>query len=107
MTQKETIKKVLHYIRRYRFFLIASLVLALITVVLTLYVPILTGQAVDLIVGKGQVDFAGVYRICVKIGIAILLTMVAQWVMNVANNKITYSVAVSYTHLTLPTILRV
>lgn len=82
----------LHYIRRYRFFLIASLVLALITVVLTLYVPILTGQAVDLIVGKGQVDFAGVYRICVKIGIAILLTMVAQWVMNVANNKITYSV---------------
>lgn len=92
MTQKETIKKVLHYIRRYRFFLIASLVLALITVVLTLYVPILTGQAVDLIVGKGQVDFAGVYRICVIIGIAILLTMVAQWVMNVANNKITYSV---------------
>lgn len=92
MTQKETIKKVLHYIRRYRFFLIVSLALALITVVLTLYVPILTGQAVDLIVGKGQVDFAGVYRICVKIGIAILLTMVAQWVMNVANNKITYSV---------------
>ena len=92
MTQKETIKKVLHYIRRYWFFLIASLVLALITVVLTLYVPILTGQAVDLIVGKGQVDFAGVYHICVKIGIAILLTMVAQWVMNVANNKITYSV---------------
>ena len=92
MTRKETIKKVLHYIRRYRFFLIVSLVLALITVVLTLYVPILTGQAVDLIVGKGQVDFAGVYHICVKIGIAILLTMVAQWVMNVANNKITYSV---------------
>ena len=92
MTQKETIKKVLHYIRRYRFFLIVSLVLALITVVLTLYVPILTGQAVDLIVGKGQVDFTGVYHICVKIGIAILLTMVAQWVMNVANNKITYSV---------------
>ena len=80
------------YIRRYRFFLIVSLVLALITVVLTLYVPILTGQAVDLIVGKGQVDFAGVYHICVKIGIAILLTMAAQWVMNVANNKITYSV---------------
>ena len=92
MTQKETIKKVLHYIRRYRFFLIVSLVLALITVVLTLYVPILTGQAVDLIVGKGQVDFAGVYHICVKIGIAILLTMVAQWVMNACNNKITYNV---------------
>ena len=92
MTQKETIKKVLHYIRRYRFFLIVSLVLALITVVLTLYVPILTGQAVDLIVGKGQVDFAGGYLSCFNIGIAILLTMAAQWVMNVANNKITYSV---------------
>ncbi|MBS5669265.1 MAG: ABC transporter ATP-binding protein [Clostridium sp.] len=79
-------------IRKGGIFLIVSLVLALITVVLTLYVPILTGQAVDLIVGKGQVDFAGVYHICVKIGIAILLTMAAQWVMNVANNKITYSV---------------
>lgn len=92
MTQKETLKKVLRYIRRYWFYLAVSLVLALVTVALTLYVPILTGQAVDLIVGQGAVDFAGVRRICVHIAIAIGITMAAQWIMNVANNKITYSV---------------
>lgn len=92
MTQRETLKKVLHYIRRYWFYLIVSLVLALVTVALTLYVPILTGQAVDLIVGQGAVDFAGVGRICAHIAIAIGITMAAQWIMNVANNKITYSV---------------
>lgn len=92
MTQKETLKKVLRYIRHYWFYLAVSLVLALVTVALTLYVPILTGQAVDLIVGQGAVDFAGVSRICVHIGIAIGITMAAQWIMNVANNKITYSV---------------
>lgn len=92
MTQKETLKKVLRYIRKYWFYLIVSLLLALLTVALTLYVPILTGQAVDRILGKGIVDFAGVGAICLRIGIAIGITMVAQWVMNVANNKITYSV---------------
>lgn len=92
MTQKETLKKVLRYIRKYWFYLIVSLLLALLTVALTLYVPILTGQAVDRIMGKGTVDFAGVGAICLRIGIAIGITMIAQWVMNVANNKITYSV---------------
>lgn len=92
MTQRETLKKVLRYIRKYWFFLAASLVLALVTVALTLYVPILTGQAVDLIVAKGVVDFAGVGQICTRIAIAIIITMAAQWLMNVANNKITYSV---------------
>ena len=92
MTQKETLKKVLRYIRRYWFYLIVSLVLALVTVALTLYVPILTGQAVDFILGKGEVDFAGVGRICIHIAVAIGITMAAQWIMNVANNKITYSV---------------
>lgn len=92
MTQKETLKKVLRYIRRYWFYLAVSLVLALVTVALTLYVPILTGQAVDLIVGQGAVDFAGVSRICIHIAIAIGITMAAQWIMNVANNKIAYSV---------------
>lgn len=92
MTQRETLKKVLRYIRKYWFFLAASLVLALVTVALTLYVPILTGQAVDLIVAKDLVDFAGVGRICIRIAVAIVITMVAQWFMNVANNKITYSV---------------
>lgn len=92
MTQRETLKKVLRYIRKYWFYLIISLILALVTVALTLYVPILTGQAVDLIVEKGAVDFQGVGRICIRIAVAIGITIVAQWIMNVANNKITYSV---------------
>lgn len=92
MNQKETLKKVLRYIRKYWFYLIVSLLLALLTVALTLYVPILTGQAVDRILGEGSVDFAGVGAICIRIGIAIGITMLAQWIMNVANNKITYSV---------------
>lgn len=92
MTQKETIRKVLRYIRKYWFFLIASLTLALITVALTLYIPILTGDAIDQIIGKGQVDFDAVFAICKKIVISIGITALAQWVMNVCNNKITYSV---------------
>lgn len=92
MRQKGTLKKVLHYIRRYRFFLILSLVLAAVTVALTLYVPILTGQAIDAIVMPGDVDFDKVTEILWKIGISVLITMLAQWIMNVCNNKITYSV---------------
>ena len=92
MSQKETIKKVLRYIKKYSFFVICSLVLAVITVALTLYVPILTGNAVDVIVGPGQVDFGKVTQILMKIAIAIAITMVAQWIMNVCNNKITYNV---------------
>lgn len=92
MTQKETIHKVLRYIRRYWAYLILSLLLAVGTVMLTLYIPILTGEAVDYIVGPGQVDFDAVFNICKKIAIAILLTMAAQWVMNVCNNKVTYGV---------------
>ena len=92
MTQKETIKKVLRYIKKYSFFVICSLVLAVITVALTLYVPILTGNAVDVIIGPGQVDFGKVTQILMKIAIAIAITMVAQWIMNVCNNKITYNV---------------
>ena len=92
MSQKETIKKVLRYIKKYSFFVICSLVLAVITVALTLYVPILTGNAIDVIVGPGQVDFGKVTQILMKIAIAIAITMVAQWIMNVCNNKITYNV---------------
>lgn len=92
MTQRETIVKVLRYIRKYWFFLIASLVLALITVALTLYIPILTGRAIDRIVGAGKVDFDGVFAICKKIALAVGITAMAQWIMNVCNNKITYSV---------------
>ncbi len=92
MRQKGTLKKVLRYIHKYAFFLICSLVLAAVTVALTLYVPILTGQAIDSIVRPGDVDFANVASILRKIGIAVLVTMAAQWVMNVCNNKITYCV---------------
>ena len=87
-----TLKKVLNYIRKYWLLVGLSLLLAAVTVVLTLYVPILTGDAVDLLLGKGAVDFAAVFSIMKKIGIAILATAIAQWVMNTCNNHITYHV---------------
>ena len=92
MSQKETIQKVLRYIRRYWFYLILSLLLAVVTVAFTLYIPILTGDAIDLIVGKGQVDYNGVFAVLKKIALAIGITMIAQWIMNVCNNMITYGV---------------
>ncbi len=90
--QLATLKKVLMYIRKYWLLVGLSVVLAALTVVLTLYIPILTGDAVDLIVAKGAVDFAGVFAIMKKIGVAIAVTAVAQWVMNTCNNHITYHV---------------
>ncbi|MDY3774930.1 MAG: ABC transporter ATP-binding protein [Eubacterium sp.] len=92
MSQKETIKRVLRYIKRYSIYVICSLILAVITVALTLYVPILTGNAVDAIVGPGMVDFDKVIQILGEIAISIVITMVSQWIMNVCNNKITYSI---------------
>ena len=90
--QMETIRKVLHYIKKYWLLVGLSLVLAAVIVALTLYVPILTGDAVDLIVDKGLVDMPGIFVILKKIAIAMILTAVAQWVMNTANNYITYHV---------------
>lgn len=90
--QKKTLGKVLRYIKRYWGYLGCSIVLAAVTVALTLYVPILIGQAVDLIVAPGQVDFAGIFIILKKMAVIILLTAVAQWIMNACNNKITYNV---------------
>lgn len=92
MSQRETIRRVLRYINRYRIYLAASLLLAVVTVALTLYIPILTGNAVDFIVGAGQVDFAAVLAICKKIALSIALAVAAQWVMNICNNKVTYGV---------------
>ncbi len=92
MTQKETIHKVLQYIRRYWAYLILSLLLAVVTVAFTLYIPILTGDAIDHIIGRGAVDFDAVFGICKRIAAATALTMVTQWIMNVCNNKITYGV---------------
>ncbi len=90
--QMATVGKVLNYIRKYWLLVGLSLILAAVTVVLTLYIPILTGDAVDLLVGKGAVDFDGVFAIMKKIGVAVLVTAAAQWVMNTCNNYITYHV---------------
>ena len=92
MKQRETLIKVLRYIKKYGNFLVCSLVLAAITVALTLYVPILTGNAIDYILEPGKVEFDEIFSILWKIGAAVLVTMASQWVMNVCNNKITYSV---------------
>ncbi len=85
-------KRVLKYIRKYTPALVLSLLLAGLTVLLTLYIPILTGNAVDLIIGKGQVDMPGIFSIMKKIAIAMIITAVGQWVMNTCNNYITYHV---------------
>ena len=90
--QKSTLRKVMNYIRRYWGYLGMSIVLAAVTVALTLYLPILTGQAVDHIVEKGLVDFTGVFVILKKMAVIILLTAIAQWIMNACNNKITYNI---------------
>lgn len=89
---RATFVKVLKRIRRYWFFLGASVLFAAISVIFTLYVPVLTGQAVDLIVGAGKVDFAGMLAIGKKIAMFVAITALAQWLMNVCNNKITYNV---------------
>ena len=89
---KETMKRVLKYIRKYTPALVLSLLLAGLTVLLTLYIPILTGNAVDLIIGKGQVNMAGIFAIMKKIAIAMIITAVGQWIMNTCNNYITYHV---------------
>lgn len=92
MNQKETIQKILPYIRRYGLYLFSSLLLAVVSVALTLYIPILTGHAIDYIIAPKQVDYNAVFHLCKKIAISIALTIVAQWIMNVCNNKITYGV---------------
>ena len=89
---KEIIKKVLDYIGKYKIFLLLSIILAAISVALTLYIPILTGNAVDCILVPGQVDFAGILVILKKMTVIILLTAIVQWLMNACNNKITYQV---------------
>jgi ATP-binding cassette subfamily B protein len=89
---KDIINKVLSHIGRYKFFLLISILLAAVSVILTLYIPILTGQAVDCIVGQGNVDFVGILAILRKMAVIIILTAVVQWLMNTCNNKIAYQV---------------
>ncbi|MCD7723998.1 MAG: ABC transporter ATP-binding protein/permease [Clostridiales bacterium] len=90
--QKETVGKVLHYIRKYWFYLAASILMAAVTVTLTLYLPVLTGRAVDLIIDQGKVDFAGIFVILRTMAWVIAGTAAAQWIMNVCNNKMTYGI---------------
>ncbi len=91
-SQSKTLKEVLKYIKKYMFYVALSVIFAAATVAMTLYVPILTGDAIDLIVGKGNVDFSAVYAIVKKIIIVVGLTALSQWIMNICNNKITYGV---------------
>lgn len=90
--QVVTLKKVFRYIKRYIPLLITALALSIVTVALTLYFPILTGRAIDLIIGKGQVDFDGIIQIVIKAVIAVAFAAIAQWLTNVCNNKMTYNV---------------
>ncbi len=89
---QEILKKVLDHIGKYKIFLFFSIVLAAISVILTLYIPILTGQAVDCILGPSAVDFDGILDILKKMAVIIVLTALVQWVMNACNNKIAYQV---------------
>ena len=89
-SQSATLRRVLRYIRPYLPMLALSLLLALVTVALTLYVPILVGRAVDCLLGVGAVDFSALRTVLVTIGACVLATAAAQWVMNVINNRITY-----------------
>ena len=90
--QTGTLKKVLRYISAYRFWMAFSILLAVVTVILTLYIPILVGRAVDHIVAKGLVDFGGVLSVLIQIGVTAVVTAVLQWIMNTINNKVTYQV---------------
>ena len=91
-SQMNTLKKVLQYIGTYRFWMLASIVLAAVTVALTLYIPILVGRAIDFIIDRGNVDFVSITKLLVEIAILAVSTAVLQWVMNTINNKVTYQV---------------
>ncbi len=90
--QVSVLKKLLRYIRNYMPLIVLSLLFAAVSAILTLYVPILTGRAIDCIVEAGNVDFAGIFEIIRIMVIVILLTAAAQWFMNICNNRITYQV---------------
>ena len=89
-SQAATLKEVICRLGRYRIFLVFSILLATVSVALTLYIPKLTGHAVDYVIGKGEVNFPGVIRVMIQIGVCTLITALAQWLMNVCNNKMTY-----------------
>lgn len=89
---KSTIRRILNYIGVYKWLVLLSVVLAAVTVALTLYAPILVGEGVDLILGPGNVDFQGLLAVLKKIAVVVALTALTQWLMNHMNNQITYHV---------------
>ena len=90
-TQKDTVKKVLKYLKRYNLLLALSLIFAMVIVMLTLYVPILIGRAIDAIIYEG-IDFSLIFHNLTIVVVVVLITAVAQWLMNTINNKITYNI---------------
>ena len=90
--QREALRKVLHRLKKYRVLIVLSILFAAVTVALTLYVPVLVGDAIDRILGAGQVDFAAIAAILLKIGVLVAITSLLQWLMNTINNKITFQV---------------
>ena len=90
--QLATLKKVLHYMKHYIPLLVLSVILATVSVALTLYFPILTGRAIDLILAKGRVDFDGIIALAKQGVIVIAITAAAQWIMNMCNNRMTYNI---------------
>lgn len=91
-TDKQTVRRILRYIRNYMHLVLLSVLLAAVTVVLTLYIPIMTGHAIDHIIGKGNVDFPGLLGILKTMAVLILCTALSQWFMNHINNVVTYRV---------------
>lgn len=91
-SQLSTLKKILVRIKKYWFYLAISLLLTVITVAGSLYLPILTGEAIDHIVDKGLVDFGGLWSVLKVMGIVIAITAVAQWLVSLCNNRMTYKV---------------
>lgn len=89
---KSTVAKVLYHIKKYRLWMVLSIIFAAASVALTLYVPILIGRAIDYIIDKGNVDFENLVRLLAQIGIITLVTALLQWLMNTVNNKVTYNV---------------
>lgn len=97
-TNVKTFFKVMKYLKIYRLHFILSIIFTAISVALTLYVPILVGEAIDLAIGQNNVDVDSIYRILIKIGIAILITALLQWLINVLNNKMTYGIVKNIRH---------
>lgn len=91
-SQTDTLKKILGYLKKYWFLIFLSVLLAAVSVIFTLYIPVQVGNAIDLIVGRGNVEMLSVLRILKRILVLIILTVISQWIMNVCNNKITYFV---------------